>query len=143
MDFVRFCILIAIIGAGYTYLQERDAAHVAAALKSSSNENGFVSMPPVDGQDKRSVYVVAPQNCPSDAAKRAERLVSDLSRRGIPVVKADEVSFQFAGSPDKTTMNRINSMMKGPLPIVFVDGRASSNPSLELVVSEFNRSGRR
>ena len=32
---------------------------------------------------------------------------------------------------------RMNRIMNGPLPVVFVNGRAKSNPSLDEVVAEF------
>jgi hypothetical protein len=34
-------------------------------------------------------------------------------------------------------MDRINGIMNGPLPAVFVNGRAKSNPSADEVASEF------
>ena len=137
MNVIRALIVIGIAGGGYTYWKQHVANHVPVEAGSTISESGFASLPPVDGQDSRTVFVVAAQNCPHEEAQRADRLAEDLSRSGIPVRRTDEVHFSFTGEPDSGTMERINRIMNGPLPIVFVDGRAKSNPSLDEVLAEF------
>ena len=90
-----------------------------------------------DGMSPHGVVVFAPENCPSDAAQRAYALISDLGSRGVPVVRASTASFSTL--PDTETQQRVLSVMNGPIPIVFVNGRAKGNPSLEDVVAEYRR----
>lgn len=142
MNIVRTLLVISIAGGAYSYWTHRQANSAQLEAGAAVSESGFVSLPHADGQDSRTVFVVAARGCPHEDAQRADRLTEDLSRRGIPVERVDHVDFRFASPPDSLTMGRINKVMKGPLPIVFVAGRAKSNPSLDEVVIEFEGSRR-
>ena len=80
-----------------------------------------------------------PTSCPHEDAQRADSLAEDLSRKGIPVIRTHTINFNLA-APDNSVAERINSVMKGSLPIVFVRGRAKPNPTLEEVVAEYQGS---
>ena len=138
MNIVRLLIIVGIAGAGYQYWKQH---HPPVSATAETSRTGFVTLPPVDGQRSRTVFVIAAQNCPHEEAQRADRLADDLSRQGIPVQRTESAHFGFSGPPDSDTLDRINAIMTGPLPIVFVDGRAKSNPSLEDVVAEFRQRG--
>ena len=145
MDIVRILIVVGIAGGGYNAwkqyhgntVQVENKVHVGA--RTVISENGFASMPPANGQTSRKVYVLAPENCPSEAARRADRLAADLSRKGMPVVRRDSVRFSLSSQLESDVQTRMSEIMEGPLPIVFVDGRAKSDPSLDEVVAEFRR----
>ena len=147
MNIVRILIVVGIAGGGYNEwkqhhgntVQVENKAQVWSRIFSRTviSENGFASLPPVDGQTSRKVYVLAPQNCPSEAAKRADRLAADLSRKGIPVERINRASFSFSSQLESNVQTRMSEIMEGPLPIVFAGGRAKSNPSLDEVVAEF------
>ena len=137
MNFIKALIVISIAGGGYNYWKQHHENLGQIEADSTIGETGFASLPPVDGQRPRIVFVVAARNCPHEEAQRADRLADDLSRDGIPVQRTDGVHFSFTDPPDSATMDRINKVMNGPLPIVFINGRAKSNPSLEEVTSEF------
>lgn len=137
MNIIRALIVIGIVGGGYTYWKQHHETTAAIQSGPAVSENGFAALPPADGQNARTVFVVAAQNCPHEEARRADRLAEDLARKGIPVERTQDVRFSITSPPDSSVMERMSRIMNGPLPIVFVNGRAKSNPSLEEVVAEF------
>ena len=143
MNIVWILIVVGIAGGGYnTWKQHhgntiQDGNKVQVGSRTVISENGFASLPPVNGQTSRKVYVLAPENCPGEDAKRADSLAADLSRKGIPVVRRDSARFSLSSQLESDVQTRMSEVMGGPLPIVFVDGRAKSNPSLDEVVAEF------
>lgn len=118
-----------------------NAAHAAPALSSSVDENGFVYMPPVEGQKQNTVYVVVGPEGSAGDAWRAGQLVDDLSDKGIPVVLTSRVTFVpigFAGVDD-AGVDKVTALMSGPSPIVFVDGKAKADATAEQVEAEYTR----
>jgi hypothetical protein len=138
MSVVRALIVLCIAGSSFAYWKHHHASPRSAETQSVDSQGGFVSLPPADGQRPQTVFVVAAENCPHEAAQRADRLAKDLSAKGIPVERTHQVHFHFTSKPDSATMDRMNKIMTGPLPAVFINGRAKSNPSLEEVASEFS-----
>jgi hypothetical protein len=123
-------LLLSIVGAAlhykYAYHYDSDAtAH-----------HGFVALPKVVGFDESTVMVVAAENCPHEAAQRADRLAQQLRDQGIRVLRTDEVRFNPAHI-DRALMERVPSVMEGAQPIVFIHGRAKGNPALDDVVAEY------
>lgn len=137
MNIIKLLIVLGIVGGGYQYWKEhrQGAAHETIAAAAAS-ESGFIAMPPVDGASAKTVLVIAAQNCPHEDAQRADGLADDLSRMGIPVTRMHSISFNITG-PDNSALQQINSVMNGPLPIVIVNGRAKSSPTLAEVVAEY------
>jgi hypothetical protein len=137
MNFIKLLVILGIAGGGYHYWNQHHEGRALAAVEAATtSENGFVAMPPVEGQSKDAVLVVAAKNCPHEDAQRADSLAEDLSRKGVPVVRTHTINFNLAG-PDSSVVERINSVMNGSLPIVFVRGRAKPNPTLDEVVAEY------
>lgn len=141
MSLIRILIVVGLAGGAYHYWKGHRAESIQAVSGPAVSTNGFVALPPADGQNPRSVYVIAAENCPHEDAQRADRLAEDLGRKGIPVVRSHNISFSLNGA-DSSVANRISSVMNGPLPIVFVQGRAKSNPSLDEVLAEYQGAGR-
>lgn len=129
MNFLKLVLVVAIGAAAYFYWQH----------DSGSSPRGFVSLPQVRGQSPASVLVVAAENCPHEDAQRADQLARDLSKNGLPVVRIHNVGFDFPGK-ERPNIDRINAVMSGSLPIVFVHGRAKANPTLAEVLAEYKAS---
>ncbi len=104
--------------------------------------NGFVLLPPAQGQNATTVYVVAAEECPHEDSQRADLLAKDLAQKGIPVERIHNVSFIVNNPQDNSAMQRVAPIMEGTLPVVFINGHAKSNPSLNEVVAEFNNNKR-
>ncbi len=109
-------------------------------LLATSDVNGFVEVLPPANQDLDTIYVVAAQNCPHADAQNADQLAKSLGKQGIPVVRVNTVSYP-SQQIDRATMNRLMVVMNGPLPLVFVHGRAAMNPEVNQVVEEYFRPG--
>ena len=134
MNLIKALLLLAIAGGGYQYWQGRAAK---ADLAAATSPSGFVQVPMPDGMSAHGVVVFAPDNCPSDAAQRAYALVSELGGQGIPVVRASAASFD--NLPDAATAARVRAVMQGEIPIVFVNGKAKADPSVQDVLAEYRR----
>ena len=137
MNLLKLVLIVAVGAGAYNYWRQHQAPSTQTGARSS--ENGFVPLPPVRGQSPSAVLVIAAEDCPHDDAQRADRLVDDLSRNGIPVVRIHNLTFdvQDGGNAD---LDRINAVMGGTLPVVFVRGRAKANPSLDQVLAEYRGS---
>jgi len=128
MNVFKIIVILAVSTAGYHYWTGHRSG-------TASTPGAFVALPPADGQTPDAVYVVAAQNCPHAAAQRADRLAEALAGKGIPVVRTSNV--MFPATRDRAVYDQMSSVMTGPPPIVFVRGRAKSNPNLDEVVTEF------
>lgn len=141
MNIVKLLIILSVAGGGYHYWKTHNKEASSVAVDASiTSENGFVSLPPMEGERTNAVLVVAAENCPHEDAQRADNLAQALSEKGIPVVRSHNISFNHISSNKE--VERITSIMNGSLPIVFVDGRAKSNPTLEEVVAEYEGASR-
>jgi hypothetical protein len=139
MNLVRALILICFAAGSYAYWKHHHPSPRQLAAQGQTAPGEFVSLPPVEGQRPRTVFVVAAENCPHEDAQRADRLAEALAQKGIPVERSHRVEFQFTSQPDAATVESIKKIMNGPLPAVFVNGRAKSNPSPEEVDVEFRQ----
>lgn len=143
VTFIKLLLLLAIGGGGYEYWQGHEAAGGSLAsvfggdATVAASAGGFVPVPMPDGMSPHGVVVFAPENCPSDAAQRAYALVSDLGSRGVPVMRASAASFD--NLPDAATAERVRTVMEGQIPVVFVNGKAKANPSVQDVLAEYRR----
>jgi signal recognition particle receptor subunit beta len=124
-------LAVVVLGAGWQLWHRYHVVEPPALARSAI---GFVKLPLPDGMDADSVVVFSPEDCPSEAAQRADALVSSLESKHISVVRAHEASFDVR---DQQTADQVNSVMEGPIPVVFVRGKAKANPSVEEVIAEF------
>lgn len=101
--------------------------------------NGFVAALMPDGAPPNTVVILAPQNCPSDAAQRALQLAQDLSAAGIPNVVSSSYSVDIEDPTDEEQegMERAVTVMNGTIPAVFVNGFAKANPTAAQVIAEY------
>lgn len=139
MNILKVLILVGIIGGAYNYVSHR--YDITTPFKSEisleEDENGFTPLPPAAGHSAGTIYVVAARNCPSEVAQRANRLAEDLSREGLPVQRVDSIAISGMSPNDNATIDRVTQILNGPLPIVFISGRAKTNPTFDEVLAEF------
>jgi hypothetical protein len=129
MNVVKLAVMLAVAGLAFQYWQANRPA-------TGPSPNGFVALPTLAGGSPGQVVVFAPENCPSEKAQQADDLARQLASRNIPSVRSHDVSFS-SSDPDPATGVRLNSVMNGELPIVFVNGKGKANPSLEEVIAEY------
>ena len=129
MKVIKLMLMLVVAGLAIQYWQANRPA-------TGPSPNGFVSLPTLAGSDPKQVVVFAPENCPSEAAARADSMAQQLASRNIPSLRSHDVSFS-SSDPDPSIGVRLNSVMNGELPIVFVKGKGKANPTLDEVVAEY------
>jgi len=135
MNTLKILVVLALLGFGYHQWSQRERAVAAAA--SPPSHTGFVALPAVAGANAR-VMVIAAEDCPEAAARRADDLAERLARDGIAVTRTHNVSFPAVNGEDE--LQRVNRVMQGELPIVIVHGRGKANPTLDEVLAEVRAS---
>lgn len=133
MKIVKLLLVVAVVGAAYQYWTTHQPKTGAEAVVSA---NGFIALPSLAGADPKQVVVFAPENCPKEDAQRSDALAQSLVQRNIPSVRSHDVSFT-SSDPDPAIGARLNSVMNGEFPIVFVNGRGKANPTLDEVIAEY------
>jgi len=139
MKAIKLFIVLALAVFGYQYWNKHHpASGTTVRATSAESQNGFIALPAVNGASTKAVLIIAAENCPEEAAQRADQLAEQLARDGIPVSRLHDVNFTIQNG-DPAAMDRLTSVMNSELPIVFVNGRAKSNPKFEEIVAEYNR----
>jgi hypothetical protein len=138
MKFLRLLLIVGVAACGIQYWHQHHFADASASVMPVADQNGFMHMPPVEGQSRDTVYIVTTRHCPRRAVRSAVRLARDLSDAGIAVVRTHSVIFLPVGllAMDDSEVNRVTAMMNGPSPIVFVHGKAKTAATLEDVEAE-------
>jgi hypothetical protein len=136
MSVLKVLVVAAIVAGGY-YAYTKNQRHAAAGESAEAvvSANGFVLLPAVNDQGS-GVLVFAAQGCPLEDAARADQLAADLKSSGIPVRRTNDIGFTMT-SPDPGAVQRMQVVMNGQLPIVFVNGRGKANPTLSEVLAEY------
>jgi hypothetical protein len=136
MNGLKVILAIGIVSGGVHFWNEHKASTALKEALASADRNGFVELPPAEGQRPDSVYIVAAENCPGEAAQRADHLAQELTGKGIPVIRTHNVQFNNSYL-DQSNVGRLNAIMNGPLPIVFIRSKAASSPRLDAIEAEF------
>lgn len=143
MSIMRMVLFLAVAGLAYQYWTKQQQTPTgtetgpAVVVSAKPSPNGFLPLPALEGAGPNQIVVFAPENCPSEDAQRADSLARELASRNIPSRRSHDVSFT-ANDPDPAIGQRLNAVMSGQLPIVFVNGRGRANPTLEQVLAEFS-----
>ena len=115
-----------------------------ADLPAMANQNGFVPVEMPDGMSRDAVIILAPPNCPSDEAQRAEAIADYLGGQGIPVARKSSMSFAITNPTDEQEagVDRAVAVFNGGAPAVFINGMAMSNPTPAQAAAEYRRTKR-
>jgi hypothetical protein len=138
MNSLKYLIVIGLCWYGYQWWNDKNVAEAEAKLTSPT---GFISVLMPDGARPNTVIILAPQNCPSDAAQRADSLATRLTKAGIPNTRSDSFAANIA-EPTKdqqAAVKRAVNILNGGVPAVFVNGMAKANPNFDEVVAEYQR----
>ena len=93
-----------------------------------------------DGMPDQGIIIFAPQNCPSDAAQRADALAQYLSGKGIAFSRSS--SAEYGDLASREEVDQVMAVMNGPIPVVYVNGKAKANPTPQEVEAQFQLAGR-
>ena len=136
MNTIMMIVIAGMVFGGYKYYEQKKQS-AAAAQQTAASSTSFIDVPPITG-DNGSVLVVAQENCLKEEAVRSDRLAEELAKNGVRVRRVHMI--EFSGfDPQQYSIDRLNGLMNGQLPIVFVNGRGKSNPSLGEVLAEYKK----
>lgn len=140
MRLLKILLVVGVAAVGYKQWNQYQHNRELAALAQQS-PGGFIPVSMPSQAPTGHVYILAPLNCPSPEARRADELAARLHQLGIPVKRGSGYSLQF-GEPTEQAIadaKRTSHILEGPIPAVFVNGMGKSNPTLEDVLAEYRR----
>lgn len=138
MGLMRWLIIFAAAGFAFHWWQDYKMENHPDAQLSA---NGFVSTAMPASATKNSVLILAPVNCPSEAAQRANALSERLTRMGVPNVRGDSYSLNISNptKDEKAAVERAVAVLNGEIPAVFINGMGKANPTADEVLAEYQR----
>jgi len=142
MKLIKFALILGVGYGGYLWWTGQDALHpFAAKITAEASPSGFLPVAMPDGAGDNTVVILAPLNCPSDAAVRADELSSRLTRLGIANVRQNryQSSAVNATSEQRAALDRAVNVLNGEIPAVFINGMGKANPTTEEVAAEYER----
>ena len=132
----------ALCFAGYQWHKSKQEKKLFVQdIKSRTDQYGFLDIS-VNLTGSKGIVIVAPVNCPSQQAKIADYLVTELNKQNIPATRTN--GYNFSQNLNNMSEREINQMVKrieyvrtmAP-PQVFVNGKIKSNPSIEDIKNEW------
>jgi hypothetical protein len=136
MSALKFAAGAVVLTLGFMFWKKHQHDAETAALAKITDEYGFVALAQPAGADPKKVWIIAAPNCPKEGARRAEEMARQLSERDIDSDLRSGVSFELT-EENPVLYSRIEAVMNGETPIVFVNGRMKANPELDDVVAEY------
>jgi hypothetical protein len=139
---LRFLVVVGCLIFAFQYWKTHKVSttrhHTSVAQASPS---GFQPVLMPDGAKDNVVLIFAALNCPHEEAQRADALAENLTRRGIPNRRTSSYSLKLGEKTDELqdAVKRTMEVMNGTIPAVFINGMAKSNPTLDEVVAEYER----
>ena len=140
MRLLKLLLVVGVAAFAYKswdrYQQNRELAALA-----QQSPGGFIPVSMPSQAKAGQVYILAPLNCPSAEARRADELAARLNQLGIPAQRGSGYSLQLSAPSEQERANveRATHILKGPVPAVFVNGMGKSNPTLDEVLAEYRR----
>lgn len=141
MGMKRWLVLFIAAFALYHVWSTHHLAREMDGYEMQTGANGFVHLPAApQGHSAGDVYVVAAENCPEEAARRADGLYEQLVQAGVSVRRTHRVEFEFEQPLPRTAQRKLDQIMNDALPLVFIGNRVQPNPGFEAVMAELSQS---
>ena len=142
MGFIRLILVLGAVYFGYRWWTGHDVlATFSTETVVAESPNGFLPVAMPDGAMANTVIILAPLNCPSDAAVRADELSRRLTRMGIKNVRSNSYNARVdnATPEQRAALKRATDVLNGVIPAVFINGMGKANPTAEEVAGEYRR----
>jgi hypothetical protein len=139
---LKLMIVLAIIGGVHHWWVGRGGLEGMTADTTAKGGSAFIEVWPPDDFPSHSVVIMTPENCPSDAAQRAESLYAQLEQAGVPVEKRSSFELSAPGDSGEDVHAKFDATMKvanGAVPVVFIGSEGASNPNFNDVLAEYRR----
>jgi hypothetical protein len=140
VNVLKWLVVIGVLGLTYQWWNEHEAARLVA-VQAEASPNGFIPTTMPTEARPGTVLILAPMNCSRAAGKRADALADELDRMGIPAKRSDHFSVNVTAPTDEEQANleRLNTVVNGEIPAVFINGMGRSNPTADEVAAEYRR----
>ena len=152
----KYVIALTLIACGYLAYQEYREYQGRLAIEELEAEilwgHTFVDLLPIQVVDTSGIVIFTPPDCPAPQALKADLLVAELQKLNIPVQlthrigwkeKRETYSTQEEADAAKRKLTyakaNLRMVMKRPSPLVFINYKAKSDPTLEEVLKEYRR----
>src|SRR5579862_5701506 len=122
------------VGGGVHLWHVHQRAVIDRELMAFADGNGFVPVVTAAGAPRDTAVILAPLNCPSTQAKRADAIATELRQIGIPVSRSNSYSARITDPAQMPLLSRTNAVLGGEVPIVIINGMAKANPTVDEVV---------
>jgi hypothetical protein len=139
MSIGKWVLAAAVVGGGAHAWQVHQHAVLHKKLQASADSYGFVPVLLANGAPKNTAVILAALNCPSAQAKRADAMASRLSELGIPNARANSYMVGGVRQDQAALVEQTSAVLGGEIPVVIVNGMAKANPTIDEVVSEYQR----
>jgi hypothetical protein len=81
MKIVKLLVVLAVAGFAYQYWSKHDQeGEQAGSTSVAKSPNGFTPLPAITGANPAAVLIIAAEDCPEEAAQRADRLAEQFAR---------------------------------------------------------------
>jgi hypothetical protein len=143
MSFLVKLLLVACVAVGVHHFWAKHLAAKSTPISYQANPGEFIHTAMPSGAKQNTVLILAPLNCPSLAAKRADSLAQQLTRMGIPNSRGNNFSLRVnnPSAEAQADMKRAGEVLQGEIPAVFINGMGKANPSAEEVAAVYRRTG--
>jgi hypothetical protein len=156
-NFIIAIAIIACVYGGYQHFTTQSALDSELrAAEATVADGGFVSLSPIQMVNNPGIVIVAALDCPSEETVKADQLAAELQKRSIPFTRTSHTGWSdqtpsfstreeaeaYATERNKQlepAMKRLRAVMNQPSPLVFINYKVKSNPSLEEVLAEYHR----
>lgn len=128
---IKIILFLVALGYGAQYVKD----HYIDGVADTKGPGGFVPVPSAQGLRDDAVTIVTAPGASDDAVARGNKMATALKEQGIPVLRAQQVS--FSGGADSVAAARAVLVLSGEQPVVLVRGRAKPNPKLDEVLLEY------
>jgi hypothetical protein len=140
VTFGKLFLITALAGAGGVHLWHVHARSVIdRELFAGGDSNGFVAVVTPPDSPADTAVILAPLNCPSAQAKRADAMAAQLTQMGIAISRSNHYSASIHNRDQMPLLTRTNQVLGGEIPIVIINGMAKANPTVDEVAAEFRR----
>ena len=136
--------------AGYSkhvikyFEKESDPKKIAEyVIQDDTSPNGFRPLPLAYSKTD-GIFVYAPNGCPKNQQLQTANLVEQLKSHNLPVTRSNSfhANATFNKKPTDKELAVLEQQMKilmnQPSPLVFINGKVKSNPSITDVIKEYN-----
>jgi hypothetical protein len=140
MRWGKLLLVAALLAATIPVWKSHQCAVFEHDVLASANGNGFVPVQMPDGAPANTAVILAPVNCPSAAAQRADAIAKRLSEMDIPNIRTSQYVVRLTAPPtseQSQLLQRGAVILNGQIPIVLINGMGNANPTADEVAAEY------